>query len=300
MSLFHQTGWAALLQKLNNSTIMKLSIITINRNNASGLEKTMRSVISQNTQEFEYVVVDGGSSDESVEVIKKYASQREIVWVSERDNGIYNGMNKGIRMSSGEYIMLLNSGDYLTDSLVVDGLLKSLELEHYPSVLYGNIIKIWPDGKVLRDQQLGENITFFSFYDGTLNPDGTLIRRSLFEQYGYFDEEMKICSDWAWLMTVLSLQGETAKHCNIDTIFFDMTGVSESGDKSRNIIQSERRHVLEKTLPATILADYDKYGIDIRMMQRIRRHKWAYGIVYFIERMLFKMEKRKVKRGGRL
>lgn len=273
-------------------TTMKLSIITINWNNADGLEKTMRSVVKQNEKEFEYVVVDGGSTDESVEVIKKYALQREIVWSSERDNGIYNGMNKGIQKARGEYIMILNSGDYLADDNVVGCLLKSIESDGYPSVYYGNIIKIWPDGKTLIDHQIGGEISMISFYSGTLNPDGAMIKKSLFEKYGYFDENMKICSDWAWLMNVLALHGETSKRCSINTIYFDMTGVSEGGEKSLKTIKSERRQVLEKALPAAILADYDKYATDIRMMQRIRRHKGAYKLVYLIERTLFKMEKR--------
>lgn len=273
-------------------TTMKLSIITINWNNADGLEKTMRSVVKQNEKEFEYVVVDGGSTDESVEVIKKYALQREIVWSSERDNGIYNGMNKGIQKARGEYIMILNSGDYLADDNVVGCLLKSIESDGYPSVYYGNIIKIWPDGKTLIDHQIGGEISMISFYSGTLNPDGAMIKKSLFEKYGYFDENMKICSDWAWLMNVLALHGETSKRCSINTIYFDMTGVSEGGEKSLKTIKSERRQVLEKALPAAILADYDKYATDIRMMQRIRRHKGAYKLVYLIERTLFKIEKR--------
>jgi len=274
---------------------MKLSIITINWNNAAGLEKTLKSVVGQSAKEFEYVVVDGGSTDGSVEVIERYAQQREIAWTSERDKGIYNGMNKGIQRAQGEYIMLLNSGDYLKDERVVERLLKNIESDGYPDIYYGNIIKIWPDGKTLVDHQLGGKITMFSFYRGTLNPDGAMIRKSLFERYGYFDEEMKICSDWAWLMNVLALQGATSKHCAIDTIYFDMTGVSESGEKSRATIQNERRQVMEKTLPAAVLADYDQYGADIIMMRRIRRHKWAFKLVYFIERVLFKIEKRKNK-----
>ena len=283
---------------MKNNLTMILSIITINRNNAKGLEKTIQSVVNQSTKEFEYVVVDGASSDESVDVIKKYASQHQIVWVSERDNGIYNGMNKGIRMSSGEYIMILNSGDCLADNQVVERLLESIKTDNYPSIYYGNIIKIWPDGRTLIDHQLGGKYTMFSFYSGTLNPDGAMIQKRLFEQYGYFDEKMKICSDWAWLMNVLVFKRETAKHCNINTIYFDMTGVSENGDKSRMTIQRERRQVLEEVLPPSVLADYDRYADDIRMMQRIRRHKGAFKLVNIIERVLFKMEKRQFKRRG--
>ena len=93
-----------------------LTIITINWNNKDGLEKTMKSVINQNTREFEYVIVDGASQDGSVETIRQYADDK-VIWVSEKDNGIYNAMNKGIRMAKGKYVMMLNSGDWLIDNI---------------------------------------------------------------------------------------------------------------------------------------------------------------------------------------
>ena len=87
---------------------MKLSIVTINWNNATGLEKTMQSVASQTFKEFEYIVIDGGSTDDSVNVIKVHESDfAHLKWVSERDSGIYNAMNNGIRMASGDYIQIL-------------------------------------------------------------------------------------------------------------------------------------------------------------------------------------------------
>ena len=98
---------------------MKLSIITINRNNAKGLEKTIQSVASQTFKDFEYVIIDGASTDDSVDVIKKYeASFAYLKWVSEPDKGIYNAMNKGICRSSGEYVMILNSGDIIATKSV--------------------------------------------------------------------------------------------------------------------------------------------------------------------------------------
>ena len=98
---------------------MKLSIITINFNDAKGLEKTIQSVINQTYKDFEYIVVDGASTDGSVDVIKKY-SNKLTHWVSEPDTGIYNAMNKGTRMASGEYCLYLNSGDFLADNDVLE------------------------------------------------------------------------------------------------------------------------------------------------------------------------------------
>ena len=95
---------------------MKLSIITINYNDAKGLRKTFDSIKNQTCHEFEYIVVDGGSSDGSQSVIEEY-EQYISKWVSEPDNGIYNAMNKGAKMSTGDYMLFLNSGDNLFSDL---------------------------------------------------------------------------------------------------------------------------------------------------------------------------------------
>lgn len=272
---------------------MTLSIITINRNNAQGLKKTMQSVVSQTSKDLEYIVVDGASTDESVEVIKHFAEQRDIRWVSERDKGIYNAMNKGIGMAQGEYVMILNSGDYLASPQVVDEMGKALVANNRPDILYGNMLKIWPDGKTQRDRQLRDDYSLFDFYNGTLNPDGTYIRRSLFAQYGPFDESLKICSDWAWMLKTVGMNGVKPLHVDLDTLYFDMTGVSEGGERSRQTIRNERQQVLNQTLPTAVLEDYDRYATDILMMRRLHRHPWAFRWVRLIERILFKIEKRR-------
>lgn len=272
---------------------MKLSIITINWNNCAGLSKTLNTVIDQTTSDFEYIVVDGGSTDGSVDLIKQKAQLRPILWTSERDKGIYNGMNKGIQRASGDYIMILNSGDYLAADDVIERMLSLIESLPNKDIIYGNILKRWPDGHTIRDRQLQGEPSLFDFYTGTLNPDGTLISRSLFQQYGYFNEDLKICSDWAWFLNVVGMNGTKVSHVDIDTIFFDMTGVSEGGDKSRAIIQQERSQVLSSTLPASVLKDYQRYESDLRIMRRLHRHGWAIRIVRLIERVCFKFEKKK-------
>lgn len=270
---------------------MTLSIITINRNNAAGLQKTMQSVVSQTGDDFEYLVIDGASTDDSVSIIRQYAAQRPIFWVSEPDKGIYNAMNKGIRMATGDYIMILNSGDYLAAPDVISRMDADLRQAGSPDIFYGNILKIWPDGHTLRDTQIAGTPTLLHFYLGTLNPDGAYIRRTLFDQFGPFNEEFKICSDWAWFLKAIPLGGATARHADIDSIYFDMTGVSEAGERSRQTIRSERRQTLARELPPAILADYDQYGDDLRRLRRMHRHPWAMRIFVLLDRIVFKLEK---------
>ena len=271
---------------------MQLTIVTINRNNAVGLDKTMRSVAAQTFKEFEYIVIDGASTDGSVEVIRKYASQIvHLKWVSEPDLGIYNAMNKGTRMAVGEYVQILNSGDCLASEDVTERMLAALVEFGKPSILYGNMVKCFPDGRYYVDNAYaGQEVTFLLFYLGTLNHDPTYIRRDLFEKYGYYDESLKIVSDWKWFMQAIIFGGEKPKYVDINVTLFDMSGVSESND---DLVKAERDLVLNQTFPAALLADYERYAEPIERYQRLQRHPWALKLTSFIERVLFQKEKRK-------
>ena len=272
---------------------MRLSIITINRNNAIGLEKTLQSVASQTLREFEYIIVDGASTDGSVEVIKKYEFRfAHLRWVSEPDSGIYNAMNKGVRMASGEYIQILNSADCLASDDVTERMLVALENMGRPSILYGNMIKCFPDGRKLLDTSFaGQEITMLGMYKGTLNHDPAYIRRDLFEKYGFYDESLKIVSDWEWYLKAIILGDEKPQYVDLDVTLFDMTGISENGGQNKAVIEKEKKLVLEQLVPAPILHDYEKYASDIFMMRRFRRHKVAFKLLWVMERALFKIEK---------
>ena len=276
---------------------MKLSIITINRNNAAGLEKTLLSVATQTFKEFEYIVIDGASTDDSVDVIKKHESQfAHLKWVSEPDKGIYNAMNKGIRMASGEYIQILNSADCLAAPEVTEKMLAALEKAGNPSIFYGNMVKCFPDGRKLVDKCFaGQEITMLGMFTGTLNHDPAYIRRDLFEKYGYYDESLKIVSDWKWYLQAIILGGEKPQYVNMDVTLFDMTGISENADNRKKIIK-ERQAVLEELVPSAYLRDYEDYSDGIYLMRRVRRHPWAYKLVWCIERFLFRLERRQQKK----
>ena len=277
---------------------MTLSIITINRNNAQGLEKTMRSVASQIGVDFEYVVIDGASTDASVEVIRSLEASfcGRLKWISEPDKGIYSAMNKGIGMATGDYLQFLNSGDCLVSEDVTRRMLRALESNEYPSILYGNMLKDIPDGKILRDRCFaGREISFLGFYTGTLNHSPAYIRRNLFEKYGRYDENLRIVSDWKWYLQAIILGDESPFYVNIDVTLFDMTGISET---NKALDKAERKRTLSELIPSSILADYDSWSSSISQMKRLKRHPWAYRIVRFLERVLFKIEKRRIRKSG--
>ena len=270
---------------------MKLSIVTINYNNAEGLRKTMESVLAQTYTEIEYIIVDGASTDGSVDVIRELATRPTIKWVSEKDTGIYNAMNKGIRMATSVYIQILNSGDILFDSNVTKRMIERLDQinsqgEENVGILYGNMIKVNAQGKVVGKSGYTE-YSLRQFYSSTLNHDCAYIRKVLFEQYGLYDEQLKIVSDWKWYLQSIGLGRVKPEYVDIDVTIFDDGGISETNLALRN---AERRKVLEDVLPPAILWDYDTHAFEMEQMKRLRR--WhLYGLVYFMERVCFKLEK---------
>ena len=271
----------------------RLTIITINRNNAAGLGKTIKSVIGQTCTDFEYVIVDGASTDNSLELISEYAClfSERIRWISEPDSGIYNAMNKGIKMAGGEYVEFLNSGDCLASDSVVEKVYDTLEKTQFPPILYGNLLKDISNGKILKDKGCaGEEITFLRFFRGTLNHPSSFIRKSLFEKYGLYDENLRIVSDWKWFLQAIVLGEEKPVYTDIDIVLFDMNGIS---GRNIELANTEREQVLADLFPKTILKDYERWASPIAQMKRVQRHPWAYKLVWILERVLFKIEKNK-------
>ena len=287
---------------------MKLSIVTINYNNAEGLRRTLASVAAQTYRGIEHIIVDAASTDASVDVIRKYESVNRssvnpltVIWSSKKDKGVYNGMNIGIMRATGDYIQILNSGDVLAAPDVTERMMNALSTLNFPlstenriTILYGNMLKSYDGKTIINRDTCGYGMytpeSFLYFYNGTLNHDCAYIRRDLFEKYGLYNEEMKICSDWEWYVKAIALGGEKAVYTNIDVTIFDMNGVSESHGKNAELIKKERRGYLEMILPASVLHDYDQFSFPVLQYQRLKKyHLW--GLVFFMERVLFKLEK---------
>lgn len=308
-----------------NWYIMKLSIVTINYNNAEGLRRTLASVAAQTYRDIEHVIVDAASTDGSVDIIKEYAEKADypVSWISEKDKGVYAGMNKGIEIALGrcvvdalnrselvedknkginkalpDYIQILNSGDILAAPDVTERMVAALK-DMKIGILYGNMIRDFGNGKLSKDVCLGDRAknrelkaqevewTMDDFIKGTVNHDPTYIHQSLYDKYGLYDESLKICSDWKWFVNAVVFGGEKLYYVPIDVTIFDTTGISETNLDFR---EKERHAELEKMLPAAILKDYDQYHFPIVQYKRLKKyHLWP--IVYFMERVLFKLEK---------
>lgn len=233
----------------------KISIITINRNNAKGLKKTIQSIVKQTYKNIEYIVIDGASTDESVDIIKQNESEISY-WISESDTGVFNAMNKGIEQASGDYCYFLNSGDTLVS---IHTLQSIFDNNNYSApFINGNQINDFGTSSSIV-KSLNRPLTLFDFYWGTIKHQATFIRRNLFSQYGLYDENLKIVSDWKFFFETIGLHNEQPLFIDIDIVNFEWNGLSTSPNYE-NQHQAERQLVLDQYLSKSIQADYNHFG----------------------------------------
>lgn len=203
---------------------MKLSVITINYNNVKGLKKTIDSVINQTYKDFEYIVIDGASNDGSIDIIKEYKSKIDY-WVSEKDKGIYNAMNKGILAAKGNYLLFLNSGDCLVSNKILAT--AASYLGQY-SILYGDgVITGEGDKEILI--KIPDQLTLKHFTRASLFHPSTFIKRELFDTYGLYNEKNKIVSDWEFFLKTIVVNNVSAKKIDL------VVSKAEDGGMSRDV-----------------------------------------------------------------
>lgn len=233
---------------------MKLSIITINYNNATGLEATIRSVISQSYKSFEYIVIDGGSTDGSKEIIGKHADKIGY-WISEPDKGVYNAMNKGILKARGEYLLFINSGDTLYENEVLE---KVFINNPHQDLVYGDLYRIFPDGKT-DIAVMPDHVDINHMFVSTLCHPVTFIKRNLFQKYGLYREDMKIVSDWAFFFKLIVFGRVSQLHLPIIITSFRMDGMSSSPE-NQDIITFETQKVIKESFSYELLDIYETHS----------------------------------------
>ncbi|MBF4465656.1 glycosyltransferase family 2 protein [Flavobacterium sp. LC2016-12] len=234
---------------------MKLTIITINYNNLNGLKKTVESVVNQTWQEFEYIVIDGGSKDGSADYIERHSDKIDY-WISEPDNGIYNAMNKGIAKANGEYLLFLNSGDHFYDNA-------TLYENHHKinnfDLIYFNILYV--DQKESKNVSYPDILDFSFFYTGTLCHQSTIIKKELFDIVGLYDEDLKIVADWKFFILALFKFNCSYQKVNKTLATYYLDGLS-SDNKNAILIYKEREAVLNSNFAGHIN--------DIKQMLKIK------------------------------
>ena len=220
---------------------MKLSIITKNLNNSNGLEKTIKSVVTQKYSDYEYLIIDGGSTDDSVEVIRSN-SNKITTWISELDAGIYCAMNKGINLAKGEYCLFLNSGDVLNTENLLNDLFKT---DFTEEIVYGSIIYDSQGIHQTFQYPDSEKIDFHFFQELSLPHPSTFIKKTLFNRVGNFTETLKIVADWEFFLKAICQHKATIKKVPFAITIYDTTGLS-SNKENESLILSEKQKVLKE------------------------------------------------------
>ncbi len=260
---------------------MKLSIITINRNNAEGLRRTIRSVVGQTCRDFEYIVIDGASDDGSKEVITDHRSAIAY-WVSEPDKGVYNAMNKGVAQAHGEYCLFVNSGDELADDKVVGRVLPLLQgVDFYA----GDTIVDY--GKKRSVMKSPYKMTMDFIVRRSVSHPATFTRTQLLRENPY-NEENRIVSDWEFIFYEWVFRMRSYERINgvISVFYYD--GISSV---SPELVAKERQAVMDRYLPRNVQSIFDyRSDMERKIMQSLHKHPverdWKVlrnGVKYFFK-----------------
>jgi glycosyltransferase involved in cell wall biosynthesis len=235
---------------------MKYSVITINYNNEDGLRKTIESVVDQTFKEYEYIIIDGGSTDRSVDIIKQHAAEITY-WVSEKDNGVYHAMNKGVSKAHGDYCIFMNSGD----SFHLPNVLDSVK-NYHEDIICGKVIK----GKETKASGLYKSsITLVDLMRASLPHQAMLIKRSLLMKHPY-DEHYKILSDWKFCLETIVFDNCTFRSIDVVVADYDTSGISTN---SNGLLPKEREQILKEMFPPRIITDYQRlFPVDDELLDQ--------------------------------
>ena len=213
----------------------KVSVITVCKNNVAGLKVTLESIVNQTYDSYEIIVVDGASTDGTLEIIQGYG--RKIShWVSEPDSGIYHAQNKGIDMASGEYCLFLNSGDFLSDENVLE---KIFSVPDQADIMYGDMLL--KNGELIY-MKSPEHIGTKRMLADTLWHPVTFIRSSLFKKYGKYDQRFKIAADYELFVRLIIKKKISMRYISVAVSVFHTGGVS-SRHEFRRQLEEERRTI---------------------------------------------------------
>lgn len=221
---------------------MKITIITICYNSASTIEKTILSVAGQSHKNIEYIIVDGNSSDNTLAIIKKY-EDKISTWISEPDKGLYDAMNKGIAMATGDLIGILNSDDTFNSNNVIEEVI-SFHKQNNIDASVGNIIQHKENGKIVR-MYSSKYWSPEKLKIGFMPPHPSVfLKRDLFDKYGYYDLGFKIGADYELITRFFLKNKITWKYSDITTTAMLVGGLSSSGTSSYKLITKEIQRAL--------------------------------------------------------
>lgn len=222
----------------------KVSIITVCLNSAEHLEKAIKSVSEQTYSGIEYIIVDGGSIDSSIDLFNKYKNRINKLLI-EKDKGVFNAMNKGINLAEGEIIYFLNSDDRLYDNHVIEEVVAVFAKQPEMDFIYGNIEVFDPISGNSYVEKYPEKTSKWLFIRKTIGHPATFFNSVCFKKAGYFDETYKIAADYEWYLRALYVDKLKASHMEKNISVFRLGGIS-TNHKYRDLYFSERRAIQKK------------------------------------------------------
>lgn len=227
----------------------KISLVTVCYNSAKTIEHCLESVLSQTLKNFEYVIVDGNSTDDTLSIIKNYEKKFisagiSITVVSEPDNGLYDAMNKGIALAQGKWIWFINSDDFLEHNAIETSLQAITKNSEKYEIIYGQLVKI--SDRI--NYKIGQRSLSSKSKNVTFNHPSTVVKRSCFENYGKFNLEYKMCADYDFF-TRLIKNNIRACYINTNLAYMREGGIS---DKLSSYIERGKEH---------FKIDYKHYGL---------------------------------------
>jgi glycosyltransferase len=223
----------------------KISIITVAFNSAETIKDTIESIISQDYNNIEYIIIDGGSKDGTIDIAKQYSEYIKY-FSSESDNGIYDGMNKGIKVATGDVIGILNSDDFYPNSFVVSNVAKSFE-KHSCDAVYGDLVYVKADdvAKITRYWQAGEYSTS-KIKNGWMLPHPTFfVKKDIYSRYGLYDTDLKSAADYEMILKLLYKHNISVYY--IPMILVNMRMGGESNRSLWNRIKANKQDSLAWT-----------------------------------------------------
>lgn len=226
---------------------MLFSVITINRNNADGLRKTIASVLSQDFSQYEYIVIDGASTDDSVQVAEDNAGSISA-FVSEPDKGIYDAMNKGIRMAHGDYVIFMNSGDTFVDCRILSRVAATAPAADF---LIGGM-RQRREGRRYTAVEMPATVTAYALLYRNFCHQATFARRQVLLELGGYDLSVKVAADACLLMLAAIVYRKTFATLPFCICDYDVTGMSSH---CIDVVTAEKHDYFRRIAP-NVYPDY--------------------------------------------
>ena len=237
-----------------------VSVVTVCYNAVSSIERTILSVINQNFSDIEYIIIDGGSSDGTIDLIKKYNKYISL-WISEPDLGIYDAMNKGIIKSTSQWLIFMNAGDVFYNNSTINSITDLLENNNI-DILYGNILKVYSKHRIVKSRGIGKsNPSLIDFYTNTINHQSAFIRNTMFEKNGLYSLDYKLASDWYFFLQ--------ASMNNANIVYIDKN-ISRFMMDGQSTIHLDKYIEEENTIKKKLFGNYHEYFNEVALYRNSR------------------------------